>query len=169
MKHFKSPSKLDKLDIKILSALSRDGRMTKLQLSEEISLSATPCWERMKKLEKSGIIKGYHAAFDLRALTGVFYTRVEVTIRNHTIHRAEKFEKIIKSMPEVIECEAVLGSVDYILKILSQNIENYQQIIAQIHEEEDIELDYRSLPVSKVIKEPYQADILEIYETFAQK
>ncbi|MBL4836887.1 MAG: winged helix-turn-helix transcriptional regulator [Kordiimonadaceae bacterium] len=72
MKHIKDPSKLDKLDIKILSALSRDGRMTKLQLSEEVSLSATPCWGRMKKLEKSGIIKGYHAAFDIRSLAGFF-------------------------------------------------------------------------------------------------
>ncbi|MBL4836886.1 MAG: Lrp/AsnC ligand binding domain-containing protein [Kordiimonadaceae bacterium] len=85
------------------------------------------------------------------------------------MNRAVKYEKIINSMPEVIECEAVLGNIDYSLKILSRNVEDYQQIIDRLHEMEDFELDYRSFPVSRVIKEANQANVLEIYETFVRK
>jgi len=143
--------------------------MTKLQLSEEVSLSATPCWERMKKLEKTGIIQGYHAAFDLKALTGVFYSRVEVTLKNYSMMTAAKFEKFIKSMPEVIECESVLGSLDYVLKVLSRNVEDYQETIERLCEQSGVEIDFRTFPVSKVIKEPNQTDVLEIYNTFVEQ
>jgi len=159
---------LDKLDIKILSALGRDGRMTKLQLSEEVYLSATPCWERMKKLEKSGVIKGYHARFDIRSLTGVSYSRVEITMQHFSISNATIFEKFIKTVPEVIECESVLGNVDFILKILSRNIEEYLQIIERIHIDSGVNISHKTFPVSKVVKEPNQVDIQQLYEIFME-
>ena len=80
MASMKYRGNLDHLDIKILTALHLDGRMTKSQLSAEVFLSASPCWERMKKLEKMGVIKGYHAAIDLKALANFSYSRVEIDI-----------------------------------------------------------------------------------------
>jgi len=154
---------LDKIDVKIISALHRDGRMTKLQLSEEVGLSATPCWERMKKLEKKGVIKGYHAELDLKKITYLYFSRVEITIKDHTLAKASSFEKIICSISEVIECEAVLGNIDYVLKILSRNIEEYQLIIEKLLDScLPIVLDYKTLPVSKIIKEANQSNIHEI-------
>jgi Lrp/AsnC family transcriptional regulator of ectoine degradation len=154
---------LDRIDIKIICALHRDGRMTKLQLSEEVGLSATPCWERMKKLEKKGIIKGYYAELDLKKVTYVSLSRVEITLKDHTLTKAAAFEKIINSMPEVTECEAVLGNIDYMLKILSRNVEEYQTIIENLLRRcLPIEIEYKTLPVSKIVKEINQSNMHEI-------
>jgi Lrp/AsnC family transcriptional regulator of ectoine degradation len=154
---------LDRIDIKIICALHRDGRMTKLQLSEEVGLSATPCWERMKKLEKNGIIKGYYAELDLKKITYISLSRVEITLKDHTLAKAAVFEKIINSMPEVTECEAVLGNIDYVLKVLSRHVEEYQTIIENLLERcLPIEIEYKTLPVSKIVKEINQSNMHEI-------
>ena len=159
---------LDPLDIKILTALHLDGRMTKSQLSAEVFLSASPCWERMKKLEKIGIIKGYHAVIDLKALAGVSYYRVEIDIRQFSIAKGLSFEKFIRTMPEVIECEAIFGNVDYMLKILSLNVDDYQQTIEKIHLNCGVTFSHKTFPVSKVIKESHQLDIQLIYQNFLE-
>ena len=154
---------LDRIDIKIICALHRDGRMTKLQLSEEVGLSATPCWERMKKLEKNGIIKGYYAELDLKKVTYISLSRVEITLKDHTLAKAAIFEKIINSMPEVTECEAVLGNIDYVLKVLYRNVEEYQTIIENLLERcLPIEIEYKTLPVSKIVKEINQSNMHEV-------
>ena len=157
---------VDLLDIKILSALNIDGRMSKSQLSVEVFLSASPCWERMKKLERNGIIKGYHAAIDLKALAGVCYSRVEIDIHQFTLAKGLLFEKFIKSIPEIIECESILGNVDYILKVLYHNLENYQQTIENLHLNSGVDFSHKTFPVAKIIKEPHQLDIQLIYQNF---
>jgi len=169
MKRFKRSNSLDKLDVRILSALSRDGRMSKLQLSEEVYLSATPCWERMKKLEKSGMIRGYHASFDMRALVGGSYSRVEVSILDFSITNAIIFERFIMSVPQVIECESVLGGVDFLLKILSRDIEDYQQIIEHICLDCGVTISHKTFPISKVIKDPTHVDIAQLHKIITQE
>ncbi|PHZ86522.1 Lrp/AsnC family transcriptional regulator [Paremcibacter congregatus] len=168
MKYRDSAMKMDRLDIKILSALCQNGRMTKLQLSDVVGLSATPCWERIKKLEKAGIIQGYHAELDLRELANVSYSRVEVTLKNYSLSVSRKFEQMIEKMPQVIECEAVLGDVDYILKILSRGVDDYLAIIEEFTTTGHIEFDYKTLAVSKVIKSPHQTNVEEIYNYFCR-
>lgn len=168
MKYRDSAMKMDRLDIKILSALCQNGRMTKLQLSDVVGLSATPCWERIKKLEKAGIIQGYHAELDLRELANVSYSRVEVTLKNYSLSVSRKFEQMIEKMPQVIECEAVLGDVDYILKILSRGVDDYLEIIEEFSAADHIEFDYKTLAVSKVIKSPHQTNVEEIYNYFCR-
>lgn len=156
-------NRLDRIDIKIVSALHKEGRITKLQLSEEVGLSATPCWERMKKLERNGVIKGYHAELDLKKITYLSFFRVEITIKDHTLAKAKTFENIISHIPEIIECEAVLGSIDYILKVLSRNIEEYQSIIEGLLAScLPIEIDFKTLPVSNIVKEINQLDVNEL-------
>lgn len=162
-----SMMKMDKLDIKILSALYQNGRMTKLQLSDVVGLSATPCWERIKKLEKAGIIQGYHAEVDLRELANVSFSRVEITLRNYSLSVARKFEEMIRQFPQVTECEAVLGEVDYILKVLSRGVDDYLKIIETIQSLGHIEVDYKTLAISKVIKTPQQTNLEEIYNHFS--
>lgn len=150
MSYAKVRENIDLLDIKILSALNLDGRMTKSQLSAEVFLSASPCWERMKKLEKIGIIKGYHAAIDLKALAGISYCRVEINIRQFTLAKGLIFEKFIRAMPEIVECEAIFGDVDYILEILSVDIEDYQQTIENIHLNSAVNFSHKTFPVAKI-------------------
>ncbi len=166
MKYRKNPTNLDKFDIKIISALQLDGRITKLQLAEKIGLSATPCWERMKKLEKAGIIKGYHAELDICKLIDVFYTRIEITLKKYSLALAAEFEKLLCYLPEVIECEAMLGDVDYTIKVLSRNMEEYQQFIEKILKDDRFEIDFKSFPVSKIIKQSNHLNVEKIYNHY---
>ncbi|SEK38889.1 transcriptional regulator, AsnC family [Colwellia chukchiensis] len=154
---------LDRIDLKILSALSRDGRMTKLQLSEEVGLSATPCWERMKKLEKNGTIKGYRAELNLNKIIDVSYYRVEISIKNYSTAKANEFEKLVASIAEIVECEAVLGSIDYLLKIVSPHIDAYQKTIEYLLGCSDLDIDHKTIPISKNVKTASQLDIKKLY------
>ncbi|WP_321397064.1 Lrp/AsnC family transcriptional regulator [Emcibacter sp.] len=144
--------KLDRLDFKIISALLKRGRITKVELSEQVGLSASPCWERMKRLEKEGIIRGYHADIDFSKLMNISCFRVEVTLHNYSMNVARQFEELVRRLPEVIECEAVLGRVDYILKVAAPSIEQYQELIERILDQEKISFDYVTFPVAKPVK-----------------
>ncbi|MFQ3190338.1 MAG: Lrp/AsnC family transcriptional regulator of ectoine degradation [Paraglaciecola sp.] len=153
---------LDKIDIKIISLLQKNGRMTKLQLSEKVALSATPCWERMKKLERKGIITGYSAEIDIDKLITYSMSRVKITLKDYTVAKASEFEKIVNSIPEIIECEAVLGHIDYILKIYSSDVDEYQKTIERLLNSSKFEIEHRTLPISKTIKKLDQIHIQDI-------
>jgi len=164
MKHSADFTKLDPFDVKILEALHRNGRITKLQLAEEIGLSSTPCWERMNKLERASVIQGYHAELDYRKLVSVSYFRVFITIRNYTLAISRTFEKMVKAMTEVIECEAVLGERDYVLRIMANSVDEYVLTMEDILGK--VEIDYQTLPVSKVVKSQRDVNIEELYDRF---
>ncbi|MEX0298063.1 MAG: Lrp/AsnC family transcriptional regulator [Kordiimonas sp.] len=166
MKNSSEYKDLDKFDVRILKALQRDGRITKLQLADEIGLSSTPCWERMNKLEKAGVIQGYHAELDYRKLVGVSYFRVFVVIRNYSLSISRLFEDMIASMPEVVECEAVLGESDYVLKVLAKSVDEYLQIMEEMQSLDKVDMDYQTLPVSKVLKSEPDVDVEELYNRF---
>ncbi|PHZ86381.1 Lrp/AsnC family transcriptional regulator [Paremcibacter congregatus] len=147
-----NPLNLDRLDYKIIAALVKQGRISKVQLSEEVGLSASPCWERMKRLEKQNIIRGYHADVDLTKLVNISFFQVEVTINNYSMHVAKRFEVMVKRMPEVVECRAVLGGLDYMLTIAATSVERYQDVIEHMMNNEEVNFDYQTYPVTKSVK-----------------
>lgn len=149
---YNNPLNLDRLDYKIITALLKQGRITKVQLSEEVGLSASPCWERMKRLEKEKVIRGYHADVDLSKLVNISFFRVEIKLKNYSMHAMHRFEDMIKRMPEVVECEAVLGWWDYVVKIAAISVEKYQEVIEHMMTQEDITFDYSTYPVTKSVK-----------------
>ncbi len=161
-RHHQKLAQLDRLDLKIVTALLREGRISKVQLSDQVGLSATPCWERIKKLEKSGIIRGYHADIDLSRLVNISYFRVEITLNNYSMAVAQRFERTVNAMPEVIECEAVLGGLDYILKIAASSTESYREIMENLLEEEGMDFDFRTFPVTKAVKDLTDNSIIEL-------
>ena len=145
--------KLDRYDVAILSILARDGRITKSRLAEEVSLSISPAWERVRKLEESGVIRGYRAELDW---TGVMTTNrivVEVTLARHTAHDMRRFEARVQTAPEVVQCFATGGGVDYVLHVLARDIDHYQRFIdALLMDELGIER-YFTYVVTKVVKD----------------
>ncbi len=153
---------LDKIDIKIISLLQKNGRITKLELSDKVALSATPCWERMKKLERNGIIKGYSAEIDIDKLINYSMSRVEITLKNYTTAKAAEFEKVVNSMPEIVECEAVLGHIDYILKVFSADVDEYQKTIERLLNNSQLDIVHRTLPISKTIKKLEHINVQDI-------
>jgi Lrp/AsnC family transcriptional regulator of ectoine degradation len=121
--------KLDALDLKILTALQREGRITKLRLADVVALSPSACFERVRRLEAAGYIRGYHANVDLARIVRTSTVFVEVTLRSHEAADFQRFEMVIAEVPEVLECYAIGGGVDYILKVIATDIEHYQKIM----------------------------------------
>ena len=96
-----SHMKLDAIDLRILEAVQDDGRITKLALAERVGLSPTPCWLRLRKLEKAGIITGYHAQLAPRRIAPVASVMVEITLANHRQSDFDRFERTIAAIPEI--------------------------------------------------------------------
>ena len=121
--------KLDKIDLKILAEVQREGRITKLALAERVGLSPTPCWTRLARLERAGIISGYHARISLKALGPVARVMMEVTLGSHRQADFDRFERAVRDIPEVVSCWSVGGGVDYILQVVARDIDAYQRLV----------------------------------------
>lgn len=145
--------KLDAIDLKILDAVQKDGRITKLKLAETVGLSATPCWLRLRRLERSGLIAGYHARLAPRRLAPFATVLVEVTLANHRQADFDRFERAMADLPEVLACWSVGGGVDYILKVVARDIDAYQRMVDRMLSAE-IGIDrYFTYIVTRVVKE----------------
>ncbi|AJD50642.1 Lrp/AsnC family transcriptional regulator of ectoine degradation [Thalassospira sp. MBR-102] len=121
--------RLDDQDLKILLTLQREGRITKVKLAEAVNLSPSPCWERLKRLEDLGVISGYHAHINLEMLVKPTLVMTEVTLRHHQHEDFAIFEKAVQDIPEIVECYALGGGVDYMLKVLCRDVDAYQRLI----------------------------------------
>ncbi|CAE6946809.1 Lrp/AsnC family transcriptional regulator [Vibrio alginolyticus] len=152
--------RLDRYDVKILQILHDNGRITKSHLAEEINLSVSPCWERVKKLEQAGIIEGYGAKVNTDILFKKTSVMVEVSLKEHNAQAFKRFEQLVRHTPEVTDCYATGGGIDYILKIQSEDIDQYQRLIDNwLDSEVGIER-YFTYIVTKTIKR--NSDSLEI-------
>ncbi|RAZ87496.1 Lrp/AsnC family transcriptional regulator [Mesorhizobium hawassense] len=145
--------KLDPIDLRILDAIQRDGRITKLALAEKVGLSPTPCWMRLRKLEKAGIVSGYHAAIAMRVIAPVATVLMEVTLANHRQADFDRFERVVRDVPEIVACWSVGGGVDYVLKVMARDIDAYQRLVDGLLERE-IGIDrYFTYIVTKTVKD----------------
>lgn len=145
--------KLDAIDLRILDAVQRDGRITKLKLAELAGLSPTPCWLRLRKLEQAGIIAGYHARLAPRRVAPIASVIMEVALANHRQADFDRFERAMLERPEVQACWSVGGGVDYFLKIMTRDIDAYQRMVDQMLAE-DIGIDrYFTYIVTRTVKD----------------
>lgn len=126
------PLRLDDRDVAILAALNRDGRMTKAALAERVNLSPSPCWERLRRLEAAGLIASYRAEVDLDRLVPAVRVLVEVELGGHRAEDFQVFEDAIAAVPEVIECWATGGGIDYMLMVLARDIDAYQRLMDRL-------------------------------------
>ena len=121
--------KLDRIDRKILNDLQNNGRITNVDLAEHAGISAPPCLRRVRKLEESGFIRGYHADLDAAALgySVTVFTHVKLSAQAEGDLR--KFEEAITAMPQVRECHMMTGDTDYMLKIVARDWDAYQEFL----------------------------------------
>lgn len=122
---------LDSTDRRMLALLQDDGRITNQDLSQRIGLSPTPCLRRLKRLEESGVIKGYSAIVDPKAYGLPFSVFVSVRLSQQTQEHIAEFEKAVESWPEVAECYLMTGSQDYLLRVLTDGIDGYERFLKQ--------------------------------------
>jgi Lrp/AsnC family leucine-responsive transcriptional regulator len=121
--------KIDATDIKILNILQRQGRITNTALAKEIEISPPPTLERVKKLEKNGVIVKYVALVDPAAVGIGTHTFVEVRLRGHTKENVTAFIEAAQAMDEIKECHHVTGDADFLIKIAVKDIPSYEQLV----------------------------------------
>jgi len=124
--------KLDDRDLKILSILQREGRIPKAALAERVNLTPTPCWERLKRLEDAGIIESYGARIALRALGPLTVVFVQIELESHQAEDFARFEAAIATIDRIVECWAIGGGMDYMLKVITRDLEAYQKLIEDL-------------------------------------
>jgi Lrp/AsnC family leucine-responsive transcriptional regulator len=121
--------KLDRFDQRILAALQRDGRLTNVQLAEEIGLSASPCLRRVRMLEEAGVIRGYRATLEPDAVGLGMTVFVGVKVERHHEVEAEKFRLALLALPQVISAFLVSGESDFLLHIVVPDLRAYERFL----------------------------------------
>lgn len=120
---------MDKTDLGILRALQEDGRASAQQLSEKVGLSAAPVWRRVKALEAQGVIVGYGAHVDRSKTDLKACMFAHVSLERHSTSVVEHFERSVRDAREILECYAVTGDSDFLLKILVESAEDYDRFL----------------------------------------
>ncbi|WP_049623490.1 Lrp/AsnC family transcriptional regulator [Frateuria defendens] len=144
--------KLDRIDLRILGQLQKNGRITNVDLASAVNLSPSPCLIRVKRLEQAGYITGYAAELDLAKLGDTLTVFTEITLANHLRQDFARFENAIAKVDEIIECHLVSGGYDYLLKFVTRGVNHYQALMEELAE--------RSIGIEKyfsyiVLKSPF--------------
>ena len=125
-------AKLDKIDMRILQILQKDGRITNQNLAEQVNLSPSSCLQRVRRLEKADVIASYQAHLNLASIARHIICMATVSVKNHTQEEFSAFETLIKSIPEVVECYTVSGESDFLMKIICPDMKRYVEINEQL-------------------------------------
>lgn len=123
--------KLDLMDFKILKELSADGRLNNNQLAEKVGLSASPCWQRVKRLENEGYIEGYVALLNSEKLGISELVIIEVTLERHDDDILARFERAMDALPEVLEVYLTTGEYDFQLKVAVKGTKGYEAFLRE--------------------------------------
>ncbi len=127
-----STIRLDRIDLKILATLQGAGRISNLELAETVGLSATPCLQRVRRLEAAGYIRGYEAQLDIDRVCSNMVVFTEITLRNHRREDFLRFERAIQAIPQVLNCFLVTGGYDYLAQFIARDILDYQTVIEDL-------------------------------------
>jgi DNA-binding Lrp family transcriptional regulator len=151
--------KLDRIDLNILVQLQKDGRMTNANLADAVGLSASPCLQRVKRLESGGYITGYGAQINLAKLTENITVFTEITLVDHRREDFIRFEANLRNVDELMECHLVSGGYDYLLRFVSRNVNHYQERMENLLE--------RNIGIEKyfsyiVLKSPIVKNVLPL-------
>ena len=121
--------KLDKIDRNILKDLQENGRITNVELAKRAGISAPPCLRRVRALERSGFIRGYHAEVDAKALGYNVTVFAQVGLSSQAEPDLEAFERMVRAWSEVRECHMLAGEADFLLKIVAYDWDSYQEFL----------------------------------------
>lgn len=158
----KTDCTLDRLDLRILAELQRDGRITNVELADAVGLSASPCLTRVKRLEQAGFIAGYGAAIKLERLGPFQVVFAKITLTDHRREDFARFTDAIRDIDEIMECHQATGGYDYLLKCIARDIGHYDSMMEALMER-DIGIEkWISYVVmeSPIVKRRYRLDKL---------
>ena len=122
---------MDQTDRRILRALARNARLTNAELAEQVGLSPSPCWTRVRRLEQAGVIQGYVALLDQAQLGLPDTVFVEIMVEKHDETALTRFEQAVQDMPEVLECHLTTGEYDYLIKAAVGGTAGYEALLRE--------------------------------------
>ena len=120
---------LDAIDRRILDRLQEDGRVSNVELANDVGISSSPCWRRVRELETRGVISGYVALVDAAAVGLPVSVFVQVTLERQIEAALETFEAAVKARPEVMECYLMTGDADYLLRVVVSDLPTYEAFL----------------------------------------
>lgn len=123
---------MDSIDIAILRQLQADSRIPMVELAKRVNLSATPCVKRVKRLEAEGVIRGYHARLDPKALDRSLLVFVQVSLNNTDERTLEAFNQAMRDIPDVLECHMLGGGFDYLVKLRTRDMQAYRHFLGHV-------------------------------------
>ena len=120
---------LDAIDRRILDRLQKEGRLSNADLAEQVGLSSSPCWRRVKALEEAGVIKGYAAQLDAKSVGLSVNVFMSVSLTTQVEKALQAFERAAAARPEVMECYLMTGDSDYLLRVVVPDLEAYERFV----------------------------------------
>jgi len=120
---------LDSTDRQLLEALQQDARTTIAELAQRVSLSPSPCWRRVRQLEESGVIAGYHARLSRDKLGYGVTGFVHLQMNNHMPDAMAAFEREVVALPQVLSCHNLSGRYDYLIEAIAPDLESFSQLV----------------------------------------
>lgn len=144
---------IDKIDRKILDELQREGRLPMTELAQRIGLTTSPCTERVKRLEREGVIEGYHARVNPEALGRTLLVYVELTLSSKSAQIFDAVRQALLLEPRVLECHLISGSFDYLVKIRLSAMREYRDLLGHILRQIPVPAQSNSYVVMEEIKE----------------
>ncbi|AAY36226.1 AsnC family transcriptional regulator [Pseudomonas sp. SZ57] len=116
---------LSPIDVRILTALQQDGRITNQTLADQIGMSASPCWRRVRQLEEHRYIQGYRAVLDRRKIGLGVMVFIRISIDSHSEAEARKFEKEVMQLEDVVACYSIGGDADFLLQVVAPDLDSF--------------------------------------------
>ena len=146
--------KLDDRDLKILTVLATEGRLPKADLARRVNLTATPLWERLKRLEEAGIIRGYRAEIALATIAPHVEIFMTVELEGHTLAHFRAFEAAIARLDAITAAWSLGGGIDYLLHVVARDIDNYQRLVDTLLQSRAGIARYFTYVVTRAVKSP---------------
>ena len=160
---------MDDFDLKLLSALQEDGRLTNLELADRIGLSASQCSRRRTALEESGVIEGYHAALANQAVGLDVLVFIQVSLATQSPDSGQAFAKLIRGLEEVQEAYSLTGEADYLVKMVVPDLKTLSRILNDVFLPHRSVGHVRSSVVLNRVKQTMQLPLRHLSEAAATK
>ncbi len=143
---------LDDRDLEILSILAREGRLSKAELARRVNLSPTPCWQRLDRMQRAGLIRGFRAEVSLERIAPHVTVFVMVELDTHRAESLQAFERAVARIDEVTACWALGGGYDYLMQVIAPDVAAYQTLMDGLLESRAGVKRYYSYIVTKPVK-----------------
>ena len=126
------PNALDRTDKALLNALQGNARLTVAELADQVALTTSPCWRRVKILEENGVITGYQTILSPKALGYGVTAFVSVMMESHNQEMARTFEQRLLEIPEIVACHNVSGRYDFLLEVVAKDLESFGEFAREV-------------------------------------